>query len=166
MAAEQLEIPGVAPISEKQLAYVKALRDRKLVPPEFHQWTSDAYLESLSAGRASKAIDWFRALPDRPKAQAPEGMHKVGDAIYKVQVAVHGSGHLYAKRLSVSPSGKVTFAYEAGAVGRLSEDTRMSLEDAKAFGALYGTCCVCGRTLTDEKSIEVGIGPVCAGKFS
>jgi len=25
----------------------------------------------------------------------------------------------------------------------------------------YGTCCRCGRTLTDPKSIELGIGPEC-----
>ncbi len=42
---------------------------------------------------------------------------------------------------------------------------KMTLEEAEEFGALYGFCCRCGRTLTDENSIEAGIGPVCAGKF-
>jgi hypothetical protein len=41
----------------------------------------------------------------------------------------------------------------------------MSLEEAKAFGRLYGVCVRCGATLTDEQSIEAGIGPVCAGRF-
>lgn len=27
-----------------------------------------------------------------------------------------------------------------------------------------GRCCVCGRTLTDPESIELGIGPVCRGE--
>jgi hypothetical protein len=26
---------------------------------------------------------------------------------------------------------------------------------------LYGRCFICGRTLTDEESIDRGIGPVC-----
>lgn len=38
------------------------------------------------------------------------------------------------------------------------------LSDAK-YGSLYGICCVCGRTLTDESSIAAGIGPICSQKF-
>lgn len=93
------------------------------------------------------------------------GMYKLGDTIYKVQKAVHGSGHLYAKKLVVCTDGSVTFEYAPGALRSLCAEDRMSLEDAKAFGALYGTCCVCGRTLTDEGSIEAGIGPICAGRL-
>lgn len=109
------------------------------------------------------------ALPVAPPAHvgpATEGMHKVGNEIFKVQKAVHGSGHLYAKRL-VGPDefgGKAEFEYAPGALKNLSTATKMTLEEAKEFGALYGTCCVCGRTLTNEKSIYAGIGPVCAGK--
>lgn len=59
----------------------------------------------------------------------------------------------------------VTFEYAAGAVGRLTPNHKMGLEQAKEFGALYGTCVVCGRTLTNEDSIAAGIGPVCAERF-
>lgn len=38
---------------------------------------------------------------------------------------------------------------------------RMSFAEAQKFGRLYGTCAVCGRTLTNETSIDRGIGPVC-----
>jgi hypothetical protein len=81
---------------------------------------------------------------------------------------VHGSGHLYCKRLVPGDGygSKATFVYAPGMMPLLSAKTKMTLEEAKAFGALYGTCCVCGRTLTDEKSIAAGIGPVCAGKGS
>lgn len=41
--------------------------------------------------------------------------------------------------------------------------------DVKAASALYGqqigACGVCGRTLTDETSREIGIGPVCITRF-
>ena len=40
------------------------------------------------------------------------------------------------------------------------------LEAAKKYGKLSGRCCSCGRDLTDPASIEAGIGPICAGKFS
>ena len=38
------------------------------------------------------------------------------------------------------------------------------VEAAKRIGMLTGNCCVCGRTLTNEGSVEAGIGPICAGK--
>lgn len=36
---------------------------------------------------------------------------------------------------------------------------------AAKYGKLTGNCCFCGRKLTDDRSTEVGYGPVCAGKF-
>lgn len=42
---------------------------------------------------------------------------------------------------------------------------KMSIDEAKQFGKIYGFCVRCGRTLTDETSIAEGIGPVCAGKW-
>lgn len=40
------------------------------------------------------------------------------------------------------------------------------LEAAKKHGKLAGRCCSCGRDLTNDGSIEAGIGPVCAEKFA
>lgn len=39
------------------------------------------------------------------------------------------------------------------------------LNAAIAYGKRYGKCSVCARTLTDEDSINRGIGPVCAERF-
>lgn len=36
---------------------------------------------------------------------------------------------------------------------------------AEAYGKLTGRCCVCNRELTNEVSVERGIGPVCAENF-
>lgn len=95
----------------------------------------------------------------------PEGMHRLEDgSIYKCQVAHHGSGNKYAKLLIVE-DGVGRFQYAPGAVRKLSDATLMTLEEAKSFGALYGVCCVCAATLTDERSIAAGIGPVCAARF-
>ena len=41
----------------------------------------------------------------------------------------------------------------------------LSMDDMVAYGRLFGLCCVCGRSLDDAKSIEAGIGPVCAKKL-
>lgn len=116
-----------------------------------------------------------------------DGIYVTADGtIYKVQIAKQGSGNLYAKRLNLTPctdpacarcdgSGvmpdaatpcmKGRFVYAAGAVHTLRADQRMSEQDARAFGALYGICCACSADLTDERSIAAGIGPICGAKY-
>lgn len=36
---------------------------------------------------------------------------------------------------------------------------------AEAYGKRTGICCCCGRELTNDVSIQRGIGPICADKF-
>lgn len=40
------------------------------------------------------------------------------------------------------------------------------LQTAMKYGKLAGRCCSCGRDLTNDDSIEAGIGPICAGKMA
>jgi hypothetical protein len=86
-------------------------------------------------------------------------------SIYKVQKAVHGSGHLYAKSLVVHGPGSAEFQMAPGMVRKIKLDWRMTVDEARTYGALYGVCVRCGRTLTDETSIAEGIGPICASKI-
>lgn len=117
------------------------------------------------------AVGW--PAVDKVTADPPEGFHILpGDgrvSVYKVQRAVHGSGKLYAKVLVPGTGdalGTGTWAYAGRApFSQLSEDTILTLEKAQQFGRLYGICCRCGATLTDENSIKRGIGPVCASRF-
>lgn len=133
-------------------------------------WTRLAQLGAELAAEAAAART--PAAPARAAAPAKvteDGMYKTPDGtIYKVQRNRERT-NLYAKRLVVLGPGEdsatVEFVYAPGALRTLTADMRLSLEDAKAFGALYGTCCVCGRTLTNETSIEAGIGPICAGRL-
>lgn len=91
-----------------------------------------------------------------------DGIYLMDGQVFKVQKAVHGSGHLYAKLLDTATK---KFVYAPGMVGKLRAEHKMTLEQAKEYGALYGICCNCCATLTNEVSIEAGIGPVCAKKF-
>jgi hypothetical protein len=141
-------------LTERQIDAVLASRDREAA------WAKER--EAKRAFVVAASI----AAPERPPItdglyRSPEG------TVYKVQKAVHGSGHLYAKRLEVDPDTKTgTFEYAYGAIRLIDPAWRMTKEDAIAFGALYGCCCNCGRTLTDEKSIEAGIGPICSRRFA
>lgn len=135
----------------------------------------------LTRNAASKVIDALFDLPKKAvqrhfNVELEDGMYKKGDVIYKVQRAVHGSGHQYAKKLcyfdpdghearQAGTGGSWEFIYQQGAINTLMPDEKMSLEEAQEFGRIYGVCCRCGATLTDENSIEAGIGPVCATKF-
>lgn len=55
--------------------------------------------------------------------------------------------------------------YTPGIVAKLTPAHRLTEDQAKAFGDLYGSCCHCHRLLTDEESIRRGIGPICAEKY-
>lgn len=153
----------------RQTAFIaRLLTEKNLAGTPYAGLTASP--EGLTVREASSMIDALMRLPrtggaaGSARSTAPEGMHRIGDAIFKVQRAVHGSGRLYAKRL-VRSGEAWTFEFAPGAVQRLSEATRMTLEEAREWGTLYGTCCACGRTLTDETSIALGLGPVCASKF-
>ena len=161
------------PASDKQIEYLKSLLDSRdlsgtmLNTPQ----AVEALLTNTTSTAASAAIDVLKPLPYKPRPAVPgsrevtEGMWVYGPEhdVAKVQKAVHGSGNLYAKHLDPQTG---TFEYVPGLVRLLTtQGEPMTLEMAREFGHLYGMCCVCGATLTDEKSIEAGIGPVCATKF-
>lgn len=125
----------------------------------------------LSRSEISNVIGVVRDMPKAQRSAAVDveleaGMYLVGETIYKVYKAVHGSGKMCAKELVIDGEGSAHFEYR-GLASRFVQSAaqRMTLEQAKEFGAIYGVCCQCGATLTDEKSIEAGIGPVCASKF-
>jgi hypothetical protein len=66
--------------------------------------------------------------------------------------------------------GKVT---PQGCDSRLSDDVKAIIMGAASdplnaairYGKVSGECSCCGRELTDPRSIERGIGPICADKF-
>jgi len=58
--------------------------------------------------------------------------------------------------VSATPAGT------AEAIVRVAQDPRGA---AVAYGRMTGNCACCGRELTDPKSVELGIGPICADKW-
>ncbi len=157
-------IKGIATANGDDVSKMDDARDRDL-----------AEVRNLVIGKAdaSKRIDAMinRTIPmlkTELKAVTPvvavvrdrDGIYLVDGDVIKCQYS--GTGNLYGK---VWDADSLTFVYTPGAQRRCNETNRMSMDEAVKFGALYGMCCVCGRTLRDETSIEAGIGPVCAGKL-
>lgn len=122
----------------------------------------EAVRQALSPEPAAKPLtDGFYA---RPNAD--------GVTIFKV-VWNQAETNLYAKQLFVetvpAEDGhpeihRAHWGYAPGAVKSLTLAMKLTEEQAAEFGKLYGVCCICSARLTNEESIERGIGPVCADK--
>lgn len=89
------------------------------------------------------------------------GFYKVGNRVLKA-VKSPQTGNMYAKELHTNG-----WEYLTGGINLLKNNvyTKLTLDEAKELGKIYGFCVACGRTLTDEYSVEAGIGPICADKF-
>lgn len=100
------------------------------------------------------------------KAAAPteleDGIYKRDDEIVKVYVTQSGQK---ASKTWDTDTESFEYTGKRGLRG-LTAEHRMTLDEAKAFGAIYGICCNCSRTLRDDVSIEAGIGPICARRFA
>lgn len=160
---------GIAPAAtEKQQAFLIKLTAEK-------DWTGSkvaARIQQLLSGetinrkQASDLIDELLKMksvgtPAKKKAvDIEDGFYILNGEIWKVQQSL-SSGGKYAKKLSASGS----FDYVQGGVAKLAKAEKLTLAAAKEYGKLYGMCCICGRTLTNEESIAQGIGPICAEKF-
>ena len=89
-------------------------------------------------------------------------------SIYRVREA-RSSKRLYAEKVIVitDEDGDTTvdFAYNAKAMAWLRCSDRLTWAEAREFGAAYGACITCGRTLKDARSLVQGYGATCAGNF-
>lgn len=175
-------------ISPKQREYLLSLLDQREVPME----TSDLLYKCLrisedpeefgmSMADASAMIDDLKMRPKkqpryenaRPAApptnvEPKAGMYRRDNGeIVRVYLGQQ-SGFMLLKRLVEDEHSEHGWAYEY--VGRasykLGNATPLPLEEAQKFGRMTGTCCVCARRLDVPESVEAGIGPVCAKRFS
>lgn len=175
-----------APASEKQVAYILALLEKKT---GYTEDFAERLPKALAAGaitkqKASEIIDWLRRREDAPKTAGVAAEFTTGtkvditdgfwitDApgdsidVWKVQWNL-AKTNLYAKKLHVTTGydgkKKGTFDYTPGGLKMLAgaNPRVLTVDEAKAYGKLYGVCCRCGRNLTHEDSIDRMMGPVC-----
>lgn len=145
----------------------------------------DEYGKQVKAGTldfagASRAIDTFKemiatAKPHVPrsatagaKAEPEPGMYRQPDGTIVRVYLGQQSGKMLLKQLVGTPNGERTHEYEyvGAAAYKLHKDAQpLTLEEAKEFGRMTGSCCVCARRLDNPESVEAGIGPVCGRKM-
>lgn len=93
-----------------------------------------------------------------------------GEYVFKLATAVSNNpGFLYvykdrAYMGKISPAGKLIASHDASAttIAEITEIGRDPFAAAVSHGRLTGKCSICGRELTDPKSIAAAIGPTCA----
>lgn len=74
-----------------------------------------------------------------------------------VKVVRSQAGRLYGKRFEEG-----SWNYAGGLLDGLTEDDRITAEQAAAFGKQHNRCVFCSRALADERSRDVGYGETCA----
>lgn len=169
-------------ISEQAQMYADAGRDIEAEATRRTLVGLGPELAAMTAADASAAIDRAiksnrglrsqlanleadrRAKTAAARDQLEDGTYQLPDGtVAMVYHTVHGANVQVAK---VWDTGTGRFEYSGRRILRqITPAMRMTLEQAQAFGQVYGVCSECGRLLTDEDSKAAGIGPVCAKKF-
>jgi hypothetical protein len=149
-------------MTDSQSNFILSLIASRIVPES----VASVDLASLTVRDASNLIDTLKAAPYKPRTQnaplpiAEKGYYRHNGEIYTVVAAKTHDSRSYAKVL-VTEGNRGRWDYAKGVVSQLRAQERITINQAKEFGHLHGFCMVCGKTLTDPKSVEQGIGPVC-----
>ena len=164
--------------TEKQLEYLKALRDGKdlsQLTVEQIVWLNEADFDSFPSKypkqRMSQVIEQLVELPWKKKELSGNdpATFDVQDGRYAVEKE-DGTLMFYSVKNGKYKTFVDVWASDTRYPIQSKIEAKRILEAIKAdpdagprFGREIGKCYVCGRTLTDELSRSLGIGPVCRG---
>lgn len=150
-------------LTERQLASVRAgmekskerLAKREADLPQLDVSRIEAMFDTAKASGLKRLA--FRALDGLKITQAGDTGANPG-ALYVKE------NDQYAGKI-VGGKFKATRQASASVLPRLQAIAADPLKEAVLYGKQTGSCCCCGRELTDPQSVEMGIGPICATKW-
>jgi len=158
--------------TEPQMSYLRALRDGKdLSSLAVNQivWLNEtdmSFPTELPKARVSQVIEILVALPWKPKEKG-KSVDGVADGRYAVEKD-DGTLMFYSVKNGHSRTFVDVWASDTrypiqnpGERSRILEAIKADPDAGPRFGREIGRCYVCGRTLTDELSRQLGIGPIC-----
>jgi hypothetical protein len=114
------------------------------------------YLKLYRAGSRSKYCGQVQVVEDAPDKVNYEGVPFSEQNRWFGRIDLDGVFH---------PSRKLDGEEYTAVVGLLKEFADDPATVAGEIGRWLGRCCFCHRALSDERSTEVGYGPVCAGHY-
>lgn len=160
-------------MSPKQHDFIVSLAGERVLP----EGAQGDYVRSLVAGtartpdrdQASRIIEWLLALPRQAAggADVPAGRYALVHPerghveFFRVDRPEEGkwAGYTFVKQQASDDLYPVKGARAKEILSRIAEDPHAALI---RYGHELGCCGRCGRTLTDEVSRAMGIGPECA----
>jgi len=137
--------------------------------------------QRAAASGANKVLVDMKPLADmfrlaRKHLKYPKLTVNIGATAYTFALASDNSrnpGHIYVKRDrvyigKVSPAGELQLSRDAQAGDReaINEFSKNPAAVAGLHGKLTSQCAFCSKTLSDERSKEVGYGKICASHFN
>jgi len=165
------------PATEKQVSYLQGLRDGKdlsTLSPEQRAWLDDADFTKVPKRRASDVIEQLKELPWKPREEGNPQFAEMWNLEVKTgRYAIAGEdGALRFYSVKRDEERTAVWVdvwasdtrYPVRAIPQRLEILKAIAADPDAgprFGREIGKCYVCGRTLTDETSRSLGIGPIC-----
>lgn len=162
-------------LSDKQMAWVKRLIDRAHGQEEER--------ETIEIGGFNGIADLFNKAKVKLKWPKINLSYRVNETqtVYSIRLSMAGerarvpgsinvvnadTGEWYGRILQ---SGKFEKSPRCTVPSRidmlLKTFAQMPVQTAKAHAELTGNCCFCKQTLTDERSVQAGYGPVCADNY-
>lgn len=140
--------------------------------------TTEVMPEHMTVPEASAMIDRLNAAPRLVDViDVADGMYYRDGIIYRVKRRAD-NGRLQCHRAvivaeairdddgtTIVTPARVKFRSALAEAASLTTADLMTIDQARAFGALYGSCAICGLPLSNEDSVAAGIGPKCAEKF-
>jgi len=163
--------------SEPQLNYLRKLRagkDLSKLSQDQIEWLLqadfDMFPSMLDKKRMGDVIEQLVALPWKPRQQSHlpgDNAGYVPDGRYAVEKE-DGTLMFYSVKQGKYKMFVDVWASDArwpvknpSEVGRILKAIKADPDAGPRFGREIGRCYVCGRTLTDETSRALGIGPIC-----
>jgi hypothetical protein len=149
----------VAPASDRQLAYIEALKFQRQGGEDYLRQFYVGYgSNKLTAPDAKYLIDNLLKLPFIVRHVVVEvGAYRYNGELYSVRKGQQ-SGNIHAYRYSPATNN---WEFARGIAFELRPEMRLSLAEAMDYGVQTGSCIHCGRTLTDAKSVRYGLGTHC-----
>lgn len=161
-----LQIRSKGVLSERQIAAVETIISRDEAQAAKPRPTVDTRaLEQTFAHAKARGIN-------QPKLRLDDFLFKVASAMGNNAGAIWvtlAKKNEFGERLYLGKIKDGLFQLSrdctAEMAERIAECAANPAEAAKAYGRRTGCCCVCGRELTRNESIDAMIGPICASKY-
>lgn len=165
-----MTVPAVKPASPAQINFLVALSAERT--PHVTEAAVRSWGALATSRNASEKITWLKAQPvvvvkstkAQPVANVPAGHYAVdrdGVSFYRIDVPTEGrwAGYTFVK-IQASDDFYPVRGRDAATVLAAIEADGIDACMAR-YGIEIGRCGKCNRTLTDETSRALGIGPVC-----